>query len=87
MDTMHILGLAAALIAVFVGGIATHGWLTRQKTSAIRADAIHGAVDVLLAAANTASDDAMILAATQRKQATALALQHALERLTAAKAA
>jgi hypothetical protein len=85
--TFQILAMIASAVALFVGGIATHGWLTRQKTSAIRADAIHGAVDVLLAAANTASDDAQILAATQRKQATALALQHALERLTAAKAA
>lgn len=81
--TMQILAIIAGFIFVYIGGIATHGWLTRQKTSAIRADAIHGAVDVLLAAANTASDDAQILAATQRKQATALALQHALERLTA----
>ena len=85
--TLEIIGYAAAIIALFVGGIATHAWLTRQKTSAVRADAIHGAVDVLLAAANTAADDAAILAATQRKAATALALQHALERLTAAKAA
>lgn len=85
--TLEILGYIAAGLTLFIGGIATHGWLTRQKTSAIRADAIHGAVDVLLAAANTSSDDAAILAATQRKAATALALQHALERLTAAKAA
>lgn len=87
MTTFQILAMIAGAVALFVGGIATHGWLTRQKTSAIRADAIHGAVDVLLAAANTAGDDAVILAATQRKQATALALQHALERLTAARAA
>lgn len=85
--TFQILALIAGAVFLFVGGIATHGWLTRQNTSAIRADAIHGAVDVLLAAANTSGDDAMILAATQRKQATALALTHALERLTAANGA
>lgn len=85
--TLEIIVYAAGAIALFISGIATHGWLTRQKTSAIRADAIHGAVDVLLAAANPSADDALILAATQRKQATALALQHALERLTTTKVA
>jgi hypothetical protein len=81
MTTFQLIALAAAAVLLFVAGIAVHAWFTRQKSSILRIDAIKGAVDVLVAAANSTDDDALIVAATERKQSTALALQQALARL------
>lgn len=78
--TLEILGYVAAFVVTFVGGIATHGWLTRQKSPTLTLDAIKAATAVLSAAAASAANDAT--AAQQRKEAVALALKHAAATLT-----
>ena len=80
--TLEILGYVAAAVTLFVGGIATHGWLTRQKSPTLTLDAIKAATAVLTAARSESA--AAVLAATQRDEAVALALKHAGVSLTAA---
>lgn len=81
---LEILAYASAAVSLFVGGIATHGWLTRRKSPTLTLDAIKGANLVLTTArATTASE---LLAAKQRDEAVALALKHVAESLAAAAA-
>jgi hypothetical protein len=77
--SLAILGYIAAFIATYVGGIATHGWMTRQKSPTLTLDAIKAATAILNAA--RAASAAEVLAATQRDEAIALALKHASETL------
>lgn len=72
-----------AAIVLFVVGIFVHAWFTRQKSNALRIDAIKAATDILLEAATSTSEDKIILAATERKQAQALAVAQSLQRLSA----
>lgn len=65
----------AAGIALYIGGIATHGWLTRQKSPTLRIDEIKAAAALLAAASKASADEVQI--ATERKQATDLALSQA----------
>jgi hypothetical protein len=79
--TLTILGYLAAFIATFVGGIATHGWLTRQKSPTLTLDAIKAANAILTAARIASASE--LMAAKQRDEAVALALKHAADSLTA----
>ena len=79
--TMQILGLLVGAVFLFIAGIATHGWLTRQKSPTLRIDEIKAAAALLAAAAKAASDEVTI--ATERKQATDLALAQAAAHLAA----
>jgi drug/metabolite transporter superfamily protein YnfA len=80
MTMLPLLGYLAAAIALFVGGIAFHGWMTRQKSPTLTLDAIKAATAILAAA--RAESAGAVLAATQRDEAVALALKHAAETLT-----
>ncbi len=80
--TLEILGYIAAAVTLFIGGIATHGWLTRQKSPTLTLDAIKAAT-ALIAEAQKSADDAVLIA-TERQQAVALALSQAAARLPAA---
>jgi len=82
--TLEIIAYAAGAIALFISGIATHGWLTRQKSPTLRIDEIKAASALLAAAAKAAADEVLI--ATERKQTTDLALAHAAAALTSATA-
>jgi len=82
--TLEIVGYLAAALTLFVAGIATHGWLTRQKSPTLRIDEIKAASALLAAAAKAAADE--VQTATERKQATDLALAHAAAALTSATA-
>lgn len=77
--TLEILAYAAGAIALFISGIATHGWLTRQKSPTLTLDAIKAATAVLTAAAAHSANE--VIAANQRQEAVALALKHAAETL------
>ena len=79
--TLEILGYLAAAITLFVGGIAFHGYLTRQKSPTLTIDAIKAA-SALIAEAQKSADDAVTVA-TERQQAVALALSQAAARLPA----
>ena len=78
--SLAILGYIAAFIATYIGGIATHGWMTRQKSPTLTLDAIKAATAVLSAAAASAAHEAT--SAQQRQEAVALALKHAAATLT-----
>lgn len=80
MTTMQLICLAALIVIVFVGGIAFHGWMTRQKSPTLTLDAIKAATAVITAA--RAASAAEVVAATQRDEAIALALKHASSTLT-----
>lgn len=73
--TLEILGYIAAFVATFIGGIATHGWMTRQKSPTLTLDAIKAATAVLTAAAAHSANE--VIAANQRQEAVSLALKHA----------
>ncbi len=73
--SLAILGYIAAFVATYVGGIATHGWMTRQKSPTLTLDAIRAATAVLTAARAASANE--VIAATQRDEAVALALKHA----------
>lgn len=78
---LTILGYIAAFVATYIGGIATHGWMTRQKSPTLTLDAIKAATAILNAA--RAASAAEVLAAKQRDEAVELALKHASDTLTA----
>lgn len=80
MTTMQLLGLLAAFVATFVGGITFHGWMTRQKSPTLTLDAIKAATAMLTAAAASSAHE--VTAANQRQEAVALALKHAAASLS-----
>lgn len=78
---IELIAYAAGAISLFIGGIATHGWLTRQKSPTLRIDEIKAAAALLAAASKAAADE--LQTATERKQATDLALSQAAASLAA----
>jgi hypothetical protein len=87
MSILEILAIFAAAVLLIIAGVVLHAWMSKQKTSPLRTDAIKAAVDVLITAANSTEEDEVILAATERKQALALAVTQATSRLSSALAA
>lgn len=78
--SLEILAYVSAAVIIYIAGIATHGWLTRQKSPTLTLDAIKAASAVLTAAAAHSAHE--VTAAAQRQEAVALALKHAAETLT-----
>jgi len=81
MNMLPLLGYVAYTVAVLIAGIAIHGWLTRQKSPTLRIDEIKAAAALLASAAKAATDEVQI--ASERKQATDLALAQAAAHLAA----
>lgn len=85
MTSTQLLLQLAGLVLVFVGGVVFHAWLNRQKSPKLTLDAIKVATAVIAAARSEAIAD--VVAASQRREAINLALQHAAESLSLAVAA
>jgi hypothetical protein len=81
MNTTVLLAILGSNVVSLVAGIVVHAWSARQKSPTLRIDEIKAAAALLASAAKAATDEVQI--ATERKQATDLALAQAATHLSA----